>query len=256
MTAAQGKLAGKTAIVTGAAGGIGRAIAIRFGQEGAAVVCADIAREGAEETARLVDAGGGSASACVCDVARTEDAEAATRLAVERFGGLQVLVNNAATFIADGSVAEIPEAEWKRSLDVNLTGAFLMSKHAVPVMASGGGGSIVHIASQLGQVGRKGRTWYGVAKAGLIQLAKVMAIDHADQNIRVNSLSPGPVDTERIRRRYTDPEQAALLLGQYTLLKRRARVEEIANAALFLASDESSFMTGADLLVDGGYTAV
>lgn len=256
MNATTGRLAGKTAIVTGAAGGIGRAIAQRFAQEGSAVVVADIKDADAEAVAGAIVQAGGRAVAIRCDVSSAADAESAVALAVERFGGLQILVNDAATFIPDGTVADIPEADWKRSLDVNLTGAFLMSKYAVPVIAAGGGGSIVHVASQLGQVGKKGRTWYGAAKAALIQLAKVMAIDHAHQNIRVNSLSPGPIETDRIRWRYGDPEKAMELLGTLTLFKRLGQVDEIANAALFLASDESSFMTGADLLVDGGYNAV
>ncbi len=254
--AADGRLKGKVAIVTGAAGGIGRAIACRFAAEGAAVVPADIKTAEVEETARLINDAGGQASAQRADVSDAADAAAIVDHAKSRFGRLDILVNNAALFIADGSVDEIPEADWKRALDVNLTGAFLVSKYAVPLMAAGGGGSIIHVASQLGQVGKKHRSWYGVAKAGLIQLAKVMAIDHAHQNIRANSLSPGPIGTERIRKRYGDPEQAMELLGKLTLLQRLGRVEEIADAALFLASNESSFMTGADLLVDGGYNAV
>ena len=251
-----GRLADKVAVVTGAAGGIGRAIARRFAAEGAAVVAADIKKDEVEETELLITGAGGRAAGLGADVSEAADAAAMVDLAKARFGRLDILVNNAATFIADGSVAEIPEADWKRSLEVNLTGAFLVSKHAVPAMAAGGGGSIIHVASQLGHVGKKHRSWYGVAKAGLIQLAKVMAIDHAEQNIRVNSLSPGPIETERIRWRYGDPEKAVELLGKLTLFQRLGREEEIAAAALFLASDESSFMTGADLLVDGGYNAL
>ena len=250
------RLAGKVAVVTGAAGGIGRAIACRFGAEGAAVVAADIKQDEVEETEGLITQAGGQATSLHADVAENADAAAMVDLATSRFGRLDILVNDAATFIDDATVAEIPEADWKRSLDVNLTGAFLVSKHAVPVMAAGGGGSIIHIASQLGSVGKKHRSWYCVAKAGLIQLAKVMAIDHADQNIRVNSLSPGPIETERIRWRYGNPEAAVEQLGKLTLFQRLGREEEIAAAAVFLASDESSFMTGADLLVDGGYNAI
>ena len=256
MATTAGRLAGKTAIVTGGANGIGQAIVRRFAAEGAAVVVADLDLARAEETAREVETAGGRAAAAACDVSRAADAEACVALALQRFGGLQVLVNDAATFIPDGTVADIAEQDWNRSLAVNLTGAFLMSKYAVPPMAAGGGGSIVHVASQLGQVGKAGRSWYGCAKAALIQLAKVMAIDHAGQNIRVNSLSPGPIATERIFRRYGTKQDAIDRLATLTLFGRLGRPEEIADAALFLASDESSYMTGADLLVDGGYNAV
>ncbi len=247
-----GRLDGKTAIVTGAAGGIGAAMVRLFAAEGAAVVCADIDLAGAE---RAAAAAGGGAVACRCDVSREADAAAAVALAVERFGGLTILVNNAAAFLPDGTVTDIAAADWQRALAVNLTGAFLMSRHAVPAMIAGGGGSIIHVASQFGSVGRPGRSWYCAAKAGLIGLAKAMALDHASHGIRVNSLSPGPVSTERILRRYGGAAGAQEAIGRRTAQDRLARPEEIAEAALFLASDASSFMTGADLLVDGGYTA-
>lgn len=248
-----GRLAGRAAIVTGSARGIGRAIALRFAAEGARVVCADVNVAGAGETAAMI---GAAAVAVRCDVSAAADAKAAVDLAVARFGGLHVLVNNAMMPATYGTVVEVPEAEWTRSLAVNLTGPFLMSKYAVPVMASGGGGSIIHVASQLGQVAKRGRSWYGAAKAGLIHLAKTMALEHAEQGIRVNSISPGPIGTERIYALYGDRSQAEADSGGLTLMKRLGRPEEIAAAALFLACDESSFMTGADLLVDGGYTAV
>ena len=247
-----GRLAGKTALITGAAGGIGTAMARRFVAEGARVVCADVDLAGAERLAAELGAAG---AACRCDVAQDEDAREAVALAVSRFGGLQVLVNNAAAFLPDGTVADIAPDDWQRALAVNLTGAYLMCRHAVPVMAAGGGGSIIHVASQFGSVGRAGRAWYCAAKAGLIGLAKAMALDHAAAGIRVNSLSPGPVLTDRILRRYGGEEGAFEAIGRFTALGRSGRPPEIAEAALFLASAESSFMTGADLLVDGGYAA-
>ena len=137
---------------------------------------------------------------------------------------------------------------------VNLDSAFLLSKHAIPLMAAGGGGSIVLIASQLGHVARPGRPWYCAAKGALIQLAKAMALDHAGQNIRVNSLSPGPVETDRYIRNFKSLEEARA--SHHTIVGRLGGPDEIATGAVFLASDESSFMTGADLLIDGGYTAV
>lgn len=260
----------KTAIVTGAASGIGRAIALAFASEGARVICADVDQHGSAQTAELARTGNktsnqtGSAadyhagsriiSVC-CDVADAEQVQATVQLANEHFGALHVLVNNAATFVPYATVVELDEADWSRSLSVNLTGPFLMSKYAVPLIAASGGGSIIHMASQLGQVGKPGHCWYGAAKAALIQLAKIMAIDHAPQNIRVNSISPGPVGTERVHRKYGGKAQAERVGGDLNLLNRLGRPEEIASAAVFLASDASSYMTGADLLVDGGYMA-
>jgi NAD(P)-dependent dehydrogenase (short-subunit alcohol dehydrogenase family) len=188
-------------------------------------------------------------------VSNEVDARAVAQLAVEKFGSLHVLVNNAATFVPYGSVVDTSEADWNRAMAVNLTGPFLMSKHAIPAMEKSGGGSVIHMASQLGQVGKPGHSWYGAAKAALIQLAKVMAIDHAEQNIRVNSISPGPISTERVHRKHGGPAEAEAASGGLTVMGRLGKPEEIAEAAVFLASDRSSYMTGADLLVDGGYNA-
>lgn len=239
-------------MVTGAASGIGRAICLRFAEEGANVICADINAAGADETAMLIIKTSGAAVGCECDVSNSVQAKDATGLAVKTFSGLHVLVNNAAVWIPDGTVVDIKEDDWNRSLSINLSGAFLMSKYAVPAIAASGGGSIIHIGSDLGHIGRAGRTWYGAAKAGLIHLAKMMAIDHAAQGIRVNSLSPGATATDRVVNRYGGPEQAQQQSGTQTVLNRLARPSEIANAALFLASEESSYITGTDILVDGG----
>jgi NAD(P)-dependent dehydrogenase (short-subunit alcohol dehydrogenase family) len=248
-----GRLAGKVAIVTGAGGGIGAAVARRFAAEGARVVVADVDAARAETVAAGI--GGATALALACDVADPARAEAAAAAAVDRFGGLHVLVNNAAAFTADATAETIALAEWDRTLAVNLTGPMLMSRAAIPRMRATGGGSIVHMASQLGHVGRAGRFWYCTAKAALVHMARCMAIDHAADGIRVNSLSPGPIATERTVGRIGGPEKALAFYGPLTLLGRQGTPEEIADAALFLASDESRFMTGADLLVDGGYNA-
>jgi NAD(P)-dependent dehydrogenase (short-subunit alcohol dehydrogenase family) len=246
----------RTWVVTGSASGIGRAIAERFAAAGAALVCADLDLDGAERTVRGIADCGGAACAVRCDVSVDADAARSVAEALARFGALHGLVNCAAVWIADGTVVDIPQADWNHSMAVNLNGAFLMSKHAIPPMIAAGGGSIVHVASQLGHTGKAGRAWYCAAKAALIQLAKVMAVDHAADNIRVNALSPGPVATQRNIDRYGGLEAAHRASGSLTLFNRLGRPEEIADAALFLASDASSFMTGADLLVDGGYTAV
>jgi NAD(P)-dependent dehydrogenase (short-subunit alcohol dehydrogenase family) len=254
--ATTGRLDGKAAIVTGAGNGIGRAIALAFGRAGAAVLCLDIEEAAAAETARLVEEAGGRALPERCDVTQ----EAATRRAAERassaFGGIHVLVNGAAADDPTGSILELDPAQWARTLAVNLTGAFLMSRAALPAMIAGGGGSIIHIASQLGRVGAPGRPAYCASKGALIQLAKVMAADHAAEGVRVNTLSPGAVETRRLVRRFGDMDAARREAGPKHLLGRLGQPREIAAAALFLAGDESSFMTGADLLVDGGYTAV
>lgn len=245
------RLSGKVALVSGAASGIGRSICRLFAQEGARVVCADIDLPGAAETAKGI---GDRAIPVRCDVSVPEEAEAAVQMALDRFGSLQVLVNNAAIFSPHATVEKMDLAEWNRALAVNLTGAMLMSKYAIPAMR-GRGGAIIHVASQLGHVGREGRACYGMAKAGLIHLATVMAVDHAADGIRVNSLSPGPIATDRVVQNYGGPQAHASRVGPMTLMGRPGQPDEIARAALFLASDESSFMTGADLLVDGGYIA-
>ena len=245
-------LAGKTAIVTGAAGGIGRAICLAFSNAGANVIAADVDEKGIEETVFLC---AGDAAAARCDVSNDHDAQNVVASAMDRFGGLHILVNNAATFVGYGTVVEVSEEDWNRAMAVNLTGPFLMSKHAVPAMAKSGGGSIIHMASQLGQVGKSGHCWYGAAKAALIQLAKIMAIDHVEQNIRVNTISPGPISTARVHRKHGGEANAEQASGGLTVMGRLGRPEEIAQAAVFLASEASSYMTGADLLVDGGYNA-
>jgi NAD(P)-dependent dehydrogenase (short-subunit alcohol dehydrogenase family) len=250
-------LHGKSAIVTGSASGIGRAIAVAFAREGANVICADIDLEGNAGTVALAQAGGADCTilSARCDVADAGAAEACVNQAREHFGALHILVNNAAAFVPYASVVDLDAADWRRSLAVNLDGPFYMSKYAVPLITASGGGSVIHMASQLGQVGKAGHCWYGAAKAALIQLAKIMAIDHAAQNIRVNTISPGPVGTERVHRKHGSREQAERSASDLNLLDRLGRPEEIASAAVFLASEASSYMTGADLLVDGGYMA-
>lgn len=250
------RLGGKAALIAGAGGGICRAIALAFAREGAAVLCADVDAEAAGETVRLVAAAGGRALAQHCDVASEAATEAAAEAAQRGFGRLDILVSGAAPYDPSGSVLEVGLADWQRVLDINLTGAFLLSRAALPRMIAGGGGSIIFIASQLGRVGSAGRAAYCATKGALIQLAKVMAIDHAAQNVRVNTLSPGAVETERLLRRYGSFAAANQALGPKHLTGRLGRPDEIAEAAVFLASDAASFVTGSDLLVDGGYTAI
>jgi NAD(P)-dependent dehydrogenase (short-subunit alcohol dehydrogenase family) len=163
-------------------------------------------------------------------------------------------VNNAAIWIPDTTVETVSLDDWNRTIAVNLTGAVLMSKYAIPLMRKQGV-SIIHMASQLGHVGKAGRSWYSTAKAGLIQLAKAMAIDHAADGIRVNTLSPGAIETGRLLMRFPTMAAARAAIGPKHVLNRLGLPDEIAAAAVFLASDAASFMTGSDMLVDGGYTA-
>lgn len=249
-------LTGKAALVSGAAGGIGRAISIAFAEAGAAVACCDIDMAGATQTARLVEEAGGRALAMNCDVAIESETRKAAVSTHNAFGRLDILVSGAAPHEASGTVLETSLADWERVLAINLTGSFLLCRAVLPLMIAGGGGSIILIASQLGRVGSAGRAAYCASKGALIQLAKVMAIDHAGQNIRVNTLSPGAVETERLLRRYGSFAAASGALGPKHLQGRLGRPSEIAAAAVFLAGDAASFVTGSDLLVDGGYTAI
>ena len=249
-------LTGKTALISGAGGGIGRAISLAFVEAGAAIACCDVHMPSLEETVRLARDAGGRAIAQSCDVAVEAETRAAAAAAHQAFGRLDILVSGAAPHDPSGTVLEISLADWEKVLAVNLTGSFLVSRAVLPLMIAAGGGSIIFIASQMGRVGSAGRAAYCATKGALIQLAKVMAIDHAAQNIRVNTLSPGAVETQRMLYRYGSVEAAREQMGPKHLLGRLGRPQEIAAAAVFLASDAASFVTGSDLLVDGGYTAV
>lgn len=244
------RLAGKVILITGAASGIGAAITKRCVAEGARVVCADRNVEAVNGLAQLV---GEAAVAVPCDVTASASIQAAVRRADERYGRLDGVVHNAAAPSRDGTVVDLDEAQWRLELDVSLTGAFLLGKAAVPVIAKSGGGSVVLIASQFARVATGKAVAYCAAKAGLVHLAKAMAVDHAGDRIRVNSLSPGAVATERLLQRWPTLEDADAALGPAHLLDRIAQPPEIAAAAAFLLSEDASFVTGTDLLVDGGY---
>jgi NAD(P)-dependent dehydrogenase (short-subunit alcohol dehydrogenase family) len=246
----------KTAIVVGAANGIGRATALAFAAAGARVACADVEEAGAKATAAQIEAGGGQALPVRLDVTDGASCRAAVAAAVQRFGELEVLMYGAADSDATATVLEMDEAAWDRVIRINLTGAFLMVKAALPSMIARGGGSVILIASQLGRVGSPGRPAYCATKGALIQLAKVLAADHAAQGVRANTISPGAIETRRMLRRWKDMDEARRMMGPKHLLGRLGLPEEIARAAVYLASDASAFMTGSDLLIDGGYTAI
>ena len=251
-----GKLEGKFAIVTGAGNGIGAAIAEAFAAAGAGVCCADLDEAAARATAERILAAGGTGFAQTVDVSDGNSAQRAVAAAAGYFGGLHILVNDAAVFPSKATIVELTEADWARALAVNIGGAFHMSRHAIPHLKAAGGASIIHIASQMARVGSAGDAAYCATKAALLGLAKAMALDHAKDGIRVNTLSPGGVATRQLAIEFGDLETAERDWGQAMHpIGRLGQPEEIARAALFLASEDSSFMTGADLLVDGGYTA-
>jgi NAD(P)-dependent dehydrogenase (short-subunit alcohol dehydrogenase family) len=239
-------LKGKGAIVTGAAGGIGSAIAKAFKEAGAQVACVDLA----------VDKIGKEFLPLRCDVSSEAETRSAVEQAAKTFGGLHVLVKAAAMRDPTATVTDLDLAAWNRVFSVNVGGAYLMSRWVIPHMQRAGGGSIIHIASQLGTVGTPGRVAYCATKGALITMAKAMASDHAAQGIRVNTLSPGAIETDRMILRFGEMQKARDALGPKHLMNRLGYPEEIAAAAVFLASDASSFMTGSNLLVDGGYNAV
>lgn len=251
-----GLLEGKVAIVTGGGGAIGGAIVRRFAREGASVCIADFNLEAAEALVTDIEVAGGRAVACPLDVSDPAQCERAVQFTVERFGNPAVLANVAAAPTRDGSVVDLAFEDWQRELSVNLSGVFLMSKYTIPRMAEGGGGSIINIASTFGHIGVPRRVTYCTSKAGIINLTRVMAIDHGPDNIRVNSISPGAIDTPRSLGRYKSHAHALKVRGAQYLLGRCGSVDEIANGAVFLASDEGAFCTGSDFVIDGGYLAV
>jgi NAD(P)-dependent dehydrogenase (short-subunit alcohol dehydrogenase family) len=250
-----GKLEGKVALVAGSAKGIGKAIAACFAAEGARVACADLDADGAHAVAAGIEASGGRALAIGCDVRESAAVANAVTRTVDAFGALHVVSSNAAAITQPTPLAELEESEWRRALDVNVTGSFLVCKHAIPAMIAAGGGSIILMASQMGSVAYAGSAAYCATKGALLQLAKGIALDYAKEGIRANSLSPGGIATDRMLARFPDMQAAQREWGARHPLGRLGSPEEIARAALFLACDDSSFMTGADLLVDGGYTA-
>ncbi len=248
-------LEGRAVLVTGGGGEIGGAIASRFAREGASILVADLRPQAAEAVAAAIRANGGIAEAFVADMGCPEDCARAVEAAAAAFGKLTTLVNVAAAESPEASIEALPLAAWNTALAVNLTASFLTAKHAVPHMRAAGGGSIINIASQLGQIGVFNRVAYSTTKAALIQLTKCIATEYGPDNIRANTISPGSISTARSAKSYGSIENARRVRGPAHLLGRQGRVEEIAAGAVFLASEESSFMTGADLLLDGGYLA-
>ena len=254
------RLEGKVALITGGGSGIGLASAFLFAKEGARVVVSDLNETPALEAADKITSAGGEAHAVTGDVSNSAQAESMVTATVKAFGRLDILVNSAGisarNALPEGSS---PEEIWDKVMDVNLKGTYLMSWHAVPEMEKNGSGSIINLASIMGLVGYPvgmggGFNPYNPSKGGIVQFTRNLAIDLARKGIRVNCICPGYVDTNLTKALTEDPETLKKLEQRHPM-GRLGRPEEIASAALFLASEEASFVTGAPLIVDGGYTA-
>lgn len=250
------RLRGKVALVTGGASGIGKATAVLFALEGAAVTVFDIRSEGEGVVEEIVRAGG-RALFVRGDVTRATDCTGAVQKTVQTFGRVDVLFNNAG-IIRRASILDTTEEDWDRVMAVNVKSIFLMSRAAIPVMARQGGGVIVNTASGWGLVGGKDAASYCASKGAVVNLTRAMAVDHVAQGIRVNCVCPGDTDTPMLReeaRQLGEDERRFLVGSAERPMGRMGRPEEIAHAVLFLASDDASFVTGAPLVVDGGGTA-
>lgn len=250
------RLADKVALITGGGSGIGKASCLLFAKEGAKVVVVDLKLDTAEETADEIRKAGGDAKAFAADVSKAKDAEAMVRFAEESYGKLNVVFNNAGVFHPDDdSVTNTSEAIWDMVIDVNLKGVFLGCQYAVPALLRAGGGSIINTASFVAIMGAAApQIAYTASKGGVLAMTREIAVEFARKNIRANSLCPGPVETPLLAKLLSDPARRNRRLVHIPM-GRFARAEEMANAALFLASDESSFVTGTSFLVDGGISA-
>jgi NAD(P)-dependent dehydrogenase (short-subunit alcohol dehydrogenase family) len=252
------RLRDKVALITGAASGIGEATATLFGQEGAKVMCADLNAEGAEQVAQTIVSSGGEAASTQADVSQAADVERMVRQTVERWGRLDVLVNNAGIYFIL-PLAQVPEEEWDRLININLKGVYLGCKYAIPQMVGQGKGAIVNTASIAGLRGFANWTTYCASKGGVIQLTKAVAMEVARLNVRVNCVCPGIIDTgmfdQAVDMVAVDRDELAATIGEAHPMGRIGRPEEVAAAILFLASDEASFITGVPLSVDGGLWA-
>jgi len=250
-----GRLANKTAIITGSGSGIGRAIAIAFARENAYVVLVGRRKEKLEETAQAV---GGSALVIPADVTQSAEIDRVLKQASEHFGGLHVLVNNAG-LLHIGTAEQITEAQWDETFNVNVRGLWLFSRAVLPYMRKSNGGSIVNIASVLGINGVRLRAAYAASKGAVVLLTKCMAVDHGPDHIRVNAICPSFVETDltaEVIRKAPNPEAVRKERIAVHPIGRLGQPEDIAGLAVYLASDESSWVTGAALPVDGGYLAV
>jgi NAD(P)-dependent dehydrogenase (short-subunit alcohol dehydrogenase family) len=249
------RLANKVALITGGASGIGKASCLRFAQEGAKVVVVDLKQEAAQATVDEIRAAGGEAAAFAADVSKAKDAEGMARFAEETYGALHIAFNNAGVFHNDDtSVTETSEEIWDMVIDINLKGVFFGCKYQIPAMLRAGGGSIINTASFVAIMGAAvPQIAYTASKGGVLAMTREIAVEFARKNIRANSLCPGPVETPLLAELLADPARRNRRLVHIPP-GRFARAEEMANAALFLASDEASYVNGTSFLVDGGIT--
>ena len=248
------RLRGKRAIVTGAGSGIGRAIALRYAEEGARVVISDVDGEAA---ARVAAEAGGETLVRKTDVTSTSEVETLVQTSVEEWGGLDVMVNNAGIGVA-GTTTVTTEEEYERVMDVCIRGTFLAMKHAIPAIRDSEGGSVINMSSVAALVGIADRAVYSAAKGAILAITRAAAIDHVEEGVRVNCIAPGTVDTPwigRITAGYDDPEEARRNMQARQPHGRLVTPEEIAAMAAYLASDESASVIGACMVVDGGVTA-
>lgn len=250
------RLANKVALITGAGSGIGRESAILFAKEGAQVVVGDLNEAGGKQTVEMIQAAGGAATFVKADVSKAADAKAMIEAAETAYGRLNVLFNNAGIFHAgDNSVLDTEEDIWELTINVNLKGVFLGCKYGIPALQRAGGGSIINTASFVAVMGAATpQIAYTASKGGVLAMTREIAVEFARQNIRANSLCPGPVQTPLLDELMADPARKQRRMVHIPP-GRLAQAQEIANAALFLASDESSFVNGSTFLVDGGISA-
>jgi NAD(P)-dependent dehydrogenase (short-subunit alcohol dehydrogenase family) len=253
-----GRLAGRAAIVTGGAGGIGEATALALAREHASVAIVDIDGDQAEQVAQAITAFNGTAFSVSADLSEETEVVAAVAAVVARYGRLDVLHNNAAMtesdFLSrDTDVTDLPLEVWERTLAVNLRSQMLMCKHAIPEMVRDGGGSIINMSSGASLKGDRTRTAYGVSKAGVNTLTLYVAASHGKQGVRVNTIAPGLIITEAVRAHLTDRMLAGL--GRATLTPYVGEPADVANLVVFLASDDSRYITGQMITIDGGMSA-
>ena len=243
----------KVSIVTGGGSGIGAASSKRFADEGAAVVVADIRKRKAEEVASFINENGGHAIAIEVDVSDSDSVSSLIRTCVQEYGGLDIMYNNAGTLLP-GNVVDLEVADWDLVMAVNVRSVFLGGKFAIPEMLKRGGGSVINTASISGMHGDGSSVSYAASKAAVINLTRAMSTDHASQGIRVNTICPGTIETPPVSRMMQNPGVLEVQLKAHAI-GRLGQPEEIANAAVWLASDESSFVTGESIVVDGGLRA-